>query len=116
MGKALLAFGPESVEDAVRGLEDLESTASRTKTTKRALIAELKKARERGYTISVEEEFEGICSVAAPVISADGTASAALELAGPVSRVSAEQLAEFARILAGGAGTIEHDPETGYLV
>lgn len=111
LGKALLAFGAEPVDDAVNGLD-----GSQSKSAKRTLIAELKKARDRGYTTSVEEEFDGICSVAAPVISADGSASVVLELAGPVSRVSSERMAEFARILAGGAGAIEHDPEAGYLV
>lgn len=115
LGKALLAWSPEPVEDAVRRVAPLTSITGQTITTVRGLTADLRATRDRGYAVSVEEEAAGIRSVAAPVLDSHGVAVAAVEVAGPSDRLRDADIAEFARILAGGAGAIQHVPDGDLL-
>jgi DNA-binding IclR family transcriptional regulator len=45
----------------------------------------------------VEEDEPGLASVAAPVLDHTGVARAAISVAGPVSRVTGDRLAQMAR-------------------
>ena len=81
LGKVLLAYLPE---DELRGR--LARTTFRrrgpnTLTTRTAFTAELRKIRAEGLAINNEELAYGLRSIAAPVLSHDGTAAAAINLA-----------------------------------
>jgi IclR family acetate operon transcriptional repressor len=115
LGKALLAWSPEPGEDVLRAIAPLTAVTSDTLTTVRGLAADLRIVRERGYAVSTGEEVPGIRSVAAPVLDSQGIAIAAVEVSGPSDRLRDGDVAEFARILAGGAGAIQHVPDADLL-
>jgi IclR family acetate operon transcriptional repressor len=115
LGKVLLAWAPEDSVTVVRDLAPLFGVTPATITTVRGMTGELRGARERGYAVSVEEEVPGIRSVSAPVLDSTGIAIAAVEVSGPCDRLRDGDLAEFARILAGGAGAIQHVPDAELL-
>ncbi len=90
MGKALLAFGPEPIETAVKPLGTLERLTARSITARKALATDLHGARDRGYTIVDEEQHLGVFSIGVPVRDARGVAYAAVALQGPVTRLRGE--------------------------
>src|SRR5690606_16121867 len=63
-----------------------------TITTPEALEAELELCRARGYAISDQEQILGVRSVAAPVFSPTGEATAAILVAGPTVRLDIDRL------------------------
>lgn len=69
LGKAILAFLPEKEMREVIDQLRLEKRTDKTLTTKKALIADLKITRERGYAINNEEFALGTFSLAVPFIS-----------------------------------------------
>jgi len=86
VGKALLAFSPPSVLEAVvaRGLE---AVGPRTITDPDALRDELGLVRGRGIATEREESAPGVACVAVPIVLTDGVAAAALSASGPASAV-----------------------------
>lgn len=91
VGKALLAFSPASVVEAViaRGLEPV---GPHTLTDPDALRAELARVRERGIATEREESAPEVACVAVPIMLADGVATAALSVSGPASTVDPDAL------------------------
>jgi IclR family acetate operon transcriptional repressor len=115
LGKVLLAWSAEPTDDTLRAIAPLSAVTPDTVTTVRALASELRGVRERGYAVSTGEEVAGIRSVSAPVLDPRGVAIAAVEVSGPADRLRDADVAEFARILAGGAGAIQHVPDATLL-
>ncbi|WP_106768938.1 IclR family transcriptional regulator [Paenibacillus faecalis] len=54
---------------------------------------------EKGYAISIEEREPGAAAVAVPIMDRSGKIAAALSMSGPVSRLSAKKLREYAPVL-----------------
>jgi IclR family pca regulon transcriptional regulator len=96
LGKVLLAFLPP--EEQAETLSRIEFTqrGPNTITSRNALSAELKCVRAAGFAVNNEELAYGLRSIAAPVLSHDGVAVAAINLAVHSSMVSVEDL--FARL------------------
>lgn len=68
LGKAYLSSLPEeAMQDKIDQLRLIAKT-EKTITKKNRLLAELKKARIRGYAISVEEYLPGLLAIGAPLI------------------------------------------------
>jgi DNA-binding IclR family transcriptional regulator len=63
------------------------------------LTPELQQVRARGYATSIDELEIGLTAVAAPVVAADGTATAALSISGPTARLTSERIAQLAPLL-----------------
>ena len=93
LGKVLLAYLP-AAEQAER-LDQIEFArrGPNTLTTRFVLAEELRRVRENGFAINNEELAYGLRSIAAPVLTRDGVATAAINLAVHSSMVSMEQLA-----------------------
>jgi IclR family transcriptional regulator, acetate operon repressor len=111
MAKALLAFSYASVAEAVEGLGRLDRLTDRTVTTHRALVAELEAVRERGWATNVEERYEGVHGVAAPVFAGgDATtgarAWAAVGVHGPSTRLTPDRFAATAALAKDAAAEI----------
>ncbi|HEX5998475.1 MAG TPA: IclR family transcriptional regulator [Hyphomicrobiaceae bacterium] len=87
-GKVLLA----SLEPQLRGRllrsRKLVARTSRSITRISDLEAELEKVRERGFGTNDEENFDGIVSVAVPIMDAHGRVVAALTMHGPIPRLT----------------------------
>jgi DNA-binding IclR family transcriptional regulator len=92
IGKALLAYAPPGVLDAVlqAGLTRL---TPRTIAMPGMLRKQLRTVAERGYAVNMEETHLGVVSVAAPVLSPNGAALAAISVTGKAGRVDPLRLA-----------------------
>lgn len=87
MQKALLAFLPEEVIDAVTA-GPLAAFSPTSITDAAQLRREIETIRERGFALSTAEVNSGTWGVAVPIIGPDGYAIAAVGSAGPLSRFS----------------------------
>ena len=94
LGKVLLAHGtPLPVGRLVKLTE-------RTRTTRPALDADLRRCHETGYAVADGELEPGLVAIAAPLLDADGLAVAAISVSGPSSRLTAHQIERIGRTLA----------------
>jgi DNA-binding IclR family transcriptional regulator len=104
-GKVLLAFGtPADVDTVVAG--GMPRLGPRTITTRPLLEQSLEQVRLDGYAISVEESARGVSSVAAPVFDGDGQCVGAVSVAGPITRMPANQLDHFVRLVLAASARI----------
>jgi len=96
LGKVLLAFQPPDVQASAIERIDFMRRGPNTVTSPTAFAAELARIRRAGFAVNNEELAYGLRSIAAPVLSHDGAAAAAINLAVHSSNVSVEHL--FARL------------------
>jgi DNA-binding IclR family transcriptional regulator len=108
-GKALLAELPDAQLTAV--LRDVSGRPPQglPDAARRALVTELRVVRERGWAENVEESESGLCAVGMCVRDASGTAIAALSVAAPAARYSAERAGLFVRELSATASSAQVD-------
>jgi IclR family pca regulon transcriptional regulator len=90
MGRVLLAGLPEDRLDAFLATAPLHSFTARTLTSEAALRDELKRVREQGWALNDQELEEGLRSIAAPIHDHAGRVTAAVNIAAPAGRTSAE--------------------------
>lgn len=95
-GKALLAHLPPEEAAAVLDRTGLPARTPHTHTDRAALVKELAAIRDAGYATDYEEADASICSIAAPVLDADGTPVGAVSVSSLTFLVAEEQLAGFA--------------------
>lgn len=87
IGKALLSHeDPEKVQEYFTRV-GLRRHTHNTITDLDALLAELRRTRERGYALDIEEHEMEVRCVAAPILDHRGRAVAALSVSGPASRM-----------------------------
>jgi len=92
LGKVLLAFLPgEERGDRIDHI-DFTRRGPNTITTRPAFEAELDRVRSEGYAVNNEELAYGLRSIAAPVLTRDGAAAAAINLAVHSSMVSSAEM------------------------
>jgi DNA-binding IclR family transcriptional regulator len=87
LGKALLAHRSEDMVYAWASTQELRRLTPNTITTVDALLDELRRIRERGYSIDNEERELGIRCVGAPVFDHEGQPIAAISLGAPTDRL-----------------------------
>ncbi len=92
LGKAILAFSPAPVVDAVLA-RPLRALTRATITDPDALRTELARVRRAGAAYDLAESFDGLFCVAAPVRDRRGIALAALSVTGATVRAQAERFA-----------------------
>lgn len=92
MGKAILAYLPESGVHEVIDHHGMPQMTSSTITSKEDLFVELEEIRERGYAVSKSEQVKGLHAVAAPVTSPDDTIYGTISIAGPKQIMSDDRL------------------------
>jgi IclR family acetate operon transcriptional repressor len=98
-GRALLAYRPEAERHALYALGAMPAVTSGTITDPIRLEALLAACRRDGYVEEREENEVGACCVAAPLLGAGGLATAAVSIAGPVSRMGRDNTARLGRLL-----------------
>ncbi|MDN5917192.1 MAG: IclR family transcriptional regulator [Pseudonocardia sp.] len=101
VGKAVLAFSPRAVLDAVLA-DGLVRRTPRTVVAPGLLDRDLARIRERGTAEEHEESTRGIACVAAPVPGPDGHAVAAVSITGWANRLNTGRLAPAVRTAALG--------------
>src|SRR5712692_5934316 len=87
LGKALLAFRPETEVTAWAMTQTLKPLTRNTITSLEQLLDELRTIRARGYGIDQEEREIGVRCIAAPVRNHEGDVVAAISVAGPSERM-----------------------------
>jgi IclR family transcriptional regulator, KDG regulon repressor len=91
LGKAILAFTPESEVDQILAACRMAPRTRNTITTAPALKRELQRVRERGFAIDDEEIEEGIRCISAPILGSGNYAVAAMSVSGPSSRITPQR-------------------------
>ena len=105
-GKVLLAgLSPETLDARLAQWKPVAMTAH-TITDEQALRAELRTVAQRGWAENVEEGEPGVASVGAPIRGMDGTVTAAISVAGPISRVRGASLRRFSGPVVEAANAI----------
>jgi DNA-binding IclR family transcriptional regulator len=105
-GKTLLAYLSETEIRRIAVATGLPRRTARTIIDVACLVGELELIRQRGYTIDDGESEDGLVGVAAPVRDVRGDVIAALAVAGPGPRLTAERQPELATIVRAAADQI----------
>lgn len=100
LGRAILAWSTPAQVDAVLA-EGIPRRTAGTIVDPPSLRAELLRCRERGYSVDTAENELGIRGIGAPVIDYRGIPVAAISVAGPENRLTAD------RVPAVGTATAE---------
>ncbi len=82
LGKAILANMPKKIQKEVVDNLDLIKRTERTITDKHALLRELEKTRERGYSVDDREDEENLFCIGAPIFDHTGKVVAAISASG----------------------------------
>lgn len=80
--RCLLAFEPEGAWSAYLDAVHLERRTPRSPATRKAVLAELRATRERGYAVSDQDVTLGVVSVGAPIFDHCGRVTASLSIGG----------------------------------
>jgi len=108
LGKALAAHLPAAeLEFALRTFP-LGAGRDHAIKTREQLDTVLADVRERGHAVEWEEEEQGICCVAVPILLPNGDAIAALGITALTSEVPEERLEEIRLALHGAASELGH--------
>ncbi|MGJ4844727.1 IclR family transcriptional regulator [Leifsonia sp. Le1] len=100
LGRAILAYSPQTVVEAVRvATHDLLGRTIDEATLTEALAA----TRERGYSVDREENEPGVDCVGAPIFDDSGRAIAAISVSVPAERFDDERLEEIGALVAASA-------------
>lgn len=99
VGKAILAFMPEAERNALYPGE-LPARTAHTIVDRDAFAADLQRTRERGHSLDMEENEEGVRCVGAPIFDHEGRVVAGVSIAGPAFQFDDE------RMLVLGATTV----------
>ncbi|WP_424004377.1 IclR family transcriptional regulator [Haloarcula salina] len=94
LGKTILAYRPREEVEAILDEHGLPEITPNTVTDRDELLDELETIRERGYALDDEERVQGMRCVAAPILSDDQEAIAAVSVSGPRSRMAGERYTE----------------------
>lgn len=89
LGKAMLAHMSEEEVDAIIDRHGLAEFTDQTITAREVLHTELEEIRDRGYAFDMEERFDGVRCVAAPLLS-NGEIIGAISVSGPSTRMQGE--------------------------
>lgn len=97
LGKAMLAFDPETAEEVLDG--ELAARTAHTLTSPGDLAADLERIAADGLAFDREESYDGLACVAAPLRNA-GRAIAAVSVTGPTERIDLGAVAPHVRATA----------------
>ena len=93
LGKVLLAFITDwEFESLYKSDEPLSSLTSKSISSLEELKKHLKKVKEQGYGVDIEEYKIGINCLSVPIIGRSGEAIAAISITGPASRFTIDKM------------------------
>ncbi|MFC6823603.1 HTH-type transcriptional regulator XacR [Halopelagius fulvigenes] len=108
LGKAILAYLPESRVEEIVEQHGLERKTPRSIGSREELYEAIDDIRERGYAIDDGERLEGLRCVAAPVKTSSDKVLGAISVSAPASRVSDDDLhGEFSEQVLSAANVVE---------
>jgi IclR family transcriptional regulator, KDG regulon repressor len=112
VGKAILAFLPESEADDILRQHGLKRLTPKTLTTPADLKADLKLIRDRGYAIDNEENEEGVRCIGAPILDHSRRPIAAISISAPSFRLPLDKVPTVAASVCRAAVALSQ--ESGY--
>jgi DNA-binding IclR family transcriptional regulator len=92
LGKAILAYLPESRVEEIIERHGLEQTTPRSVESREELFEALEDVRSRGYAIDDGERLEGLRCIAAPINDSSDNVLGAISVSAPASRISDDDL------------------------
>jgi IclR family transcriptional regulator, pca regulon regulatory protein len=99
-GRAYLATLPRKDVQRILRHSDLLAYTPMTLTDSRQILGQIDAARAAGYAWTAQEYYRGDLTIAAPVLAADGTPVAAINISAPTSRWTLDELrARFSSVL-----------------
>ncbi|MGC2780895.1 MAG: IclR family transcriptional regulator, partial [Bradyrhizobium sp.] len=90
VGHAILALLPQDTQIQVLEAQPRIKRTETTITDLDALLHRLAKVKAAGYALANQENVSGLCVLAAPVVDLDGVPLAAISVAAPTMRITAE--------------------------
>lgn len=107
-GKAILSQLPRKRVDEILDRWGMTKFTGETIIDRSVLYADLEEIRERGYSFTEGEEFEGIRSVGVPVTCPDGTVLGGFSVSGPSNRMKYKLFRdEIPDMILGAANELE---------
>ncbi|MGL4236689.1 HTH-type transcriptional regulator BhcR [Tabrizicola sp.] len=106
IGKALLAWYPEEKVRAIIARKGLEKFTTLTLTSDSALMRDLNRTRDRGFSIDDQERAEGMRCVAAPIFNGHGEPVAGLSVSGPAFRMGLSDAARIGALVKAAADQV----------
>lgn len=94
-GKVLLAYLPEATVKDYLANQELIPKTEHTITIPQVLLEQLRKIKEDGFALDLQENEIGLQCVAVPVFNREARCVAALSISGPASRVNLERIEEL---------------------
>lgn len=92
LGKAILAFMPETMQKALVKTISFKPLTPYTITDPKVFLEELKKTKARSYAIATEELTLGLKTMAVPILNQNGTVNASFGVSYPITREKEENL------------------------
>ncbi len=108
VGKAILAFLPDSEIRRIIIRKGLPSFTSHTITTEERLWKEIKLIREQGFAIDDMEHEDHLRCVGAPIFNVEAKVFASVSLSGPAERNTLKRLESIAPALLEATTEISH--------
>lgn len=108
-GKAILAALPEADLEQWLTETKLKSFTKNTKATRTALLDDLKRARQRGYTEDWDEGIDGIRCVAAPILDARQHPAGAITVMSPTMRLPRTRFSELGQWCVDAAARVRKE-------
>lgn len=106
LGKAMLAHLPDAEIKELLPSLTFERLTPRTLTQPGKFKKELAKTRVQGYALDDEEAVLGARCIAAPIFDAGGKVVGGVSVSGPLTRITAENVAPFAAIVKKAAHSV----------
>ena len=105
----LAALSPEQGAAVLDQASPLVSPTSNDVVDRKALLAELKEIRDRGYAVSFGERDKDAASVAAAILQPGGQVFGALSLCGPISRFDRSMVPDYGALVVSAAARVSAD-------
>ena len=106
IGKVLLAFSSEIKKENILNTINYSKITKNTITTKKDLSKSLKKIKEQGYALDLEEFELGLICVAIPIFNKNNKLIGSISASGPSSRFELQNVKNYITILKEGSSKI----------
>jgi len=108
VGKAMMAYLPESQVESIVRKEGLKAVTPNTITSLLELKRELSTIRKRGYAVDNEEIEEGVRCIGCVVRNFSGEPVAAISISGPAFRLTESKVPVLATAVVAAAHGLSH--------
>ncbi len=106
VGKALVAYLPESQVTGILRQRGLSRRTPRTITSTARFLRDLHRVRELGYALDDEENTVGVRCIGAPIFNAAGEVEASLNVTGTTQQINEQTLPRIADMVKEAARRI----------